>query len=388
MIVKKIGESIISPLGFTVEENFQSVMNGRSELRRHESLWNLPFPSFVSLIPDEKLEAELARELSADVIASFSTKFEKIALLSAVKSLKESGIDPKSERVIFILSSTKGNVELLADENPDLELVSPAHTAQMIANFFGNPNIPLTVSNACISGLCAQIEAYRCLMSGQYDTAVVIGADVLSPFIVAGFQSLKALSDEQCRPFSANRRGLNLGEAAAAVVYSVADDGANGWRMLAGAVRNDANHISGPSRTGEGSYRALMSVLTESGLSASDLACLNVHGTSTMYNDEMESIAITRAGLANVPVNAMKGYYGHTLGAAGVLETLLSMRAVESGKVPATRGFDELGVSMPVPVSSETIDTQKNAFVKLLSGFGGCNAAAAFVNGCGSGYGL
>jgi len=379
MIVKKIGESMMTPLGFSVEENFAAVMSGRSELHRYESLWNLPFPCFVSLIPDEKLEVELARELSAEVMASLRTKFEKIALLSAVKAVKQSGINPKSERVVFILSSTKGNVELLADENPDLERVTPAHTAQMVANYFGNPNTPLTVSNACISGLCAQIEAHRCLKSGQYDTAVVMGADVLSPFIVAGFQSLKALSDEQCRPFSANRKGLNLGEAAAAVVYTVASESADGWQMLAGAVRNDANHISGPSRTGEGSYRALMSVLSESNLTANDLACLNVHGTSTMYNDEMESIAITRAGLADVPVNAMKGYYGHTLGAAGVLETLLSMRAVGEGKVIATRGFDELGVSMPVLVSSESVDTQKNAFVKLLSGFGGCNAAAAFV---------
>ena len=378
MIVKKIGDSMITPLGFSVEENFAAVMAGRSEMRRYESLWNLPFPCFVSLIPDEKLEAELAREMSAADVASLNTKFEKITLLSAVKAVKQSGIDPKSERVVFVLSSTKGNVELLADEHPDLERVTPAHTAQLVVRYFQNLNMPITVSNACISGLCAQIEAFRCLKSGQYDTAVVIGADVLSPFIVAGFQSLKALSDEQCRPFSANRRGLNLGEAAATVVYTVADDAADGWRMLAGAVRNDANHISGPSRTGEGSYRALMSVLGESLLTANDLACLNVHGTSTMYNDEMESIAITRAGLADVPVNAMKGYYGHTLGAAGVLESLLSMRAVDEGVVPATRGFDELGVSMPVPVSSEAVETQKNAFVKLLSGFGGCNAAAVF----------
>ncbi len=379
MIVRKIGESMITPLGFTVEENFAAVIAGGSKLRRYESLWNLPFSCFVSLIPDEKLEAESARELRAEVLVSLQTKFEKIAMLSAVKAVKQSGIDPASERVVFILSSTKGNVELLSEENPDLERVTPAHTAQLVARYFQNPNMPITVSNACISGLCAQIEAYRCLISGQYDTAVVIGADVLSPFIVAGFQSLKALSDEQCRPFSANRRGLNLGEAAAAVVYTASDESADGWRMLAGAVRNDANHISGPSRTGEGSYRALMSVLAESGLSADDLACLNVHGTSTMYNDEMESIAITRAGLAAVPVNAMKGYFGHTLGAAGVLETLLSMRAVEAGEVPATRGFDELGVSMPVLVSSEAVDTQKKAFVKLLSGFGGCNATAAFV---------
>ena len=384
MIVKKIGDSMITPLGFSLEENFAAVMAGRSKLYRYDSLWNLPFPCCLSLIPDEILDEAFFREVDVNRIAhSDFTKFEKVTLLAAALAVKNSGIDPKSGRVVFILSSTKGNVSLLADENPDLECVTPAHTAQLVANYFQNPNTPITVSNACISGLCAQIEAFRCLKSGQDDTAVIIGADVLSPFIVAGFQSLKALSDEQCRPFSANRKGLNLGEAAAAVVYTVADDAADGWQMLAGAVRNDANHISGPSRTGEGSFRALQSVLQESALTANELACLNVHGTSTLYNDEMEAIAINRAGLADVPVNAMKGYYGHTLGAAGVLETLLSMRAVEAGKVPATRGFDESGVSMPVKVSSESVDTQKNAFLKLLSGFGGCNAAAAFVNGYG-----
>ena len=384
MIVKKIGDSMITPLGFSVEENYAAVMAGHSELHRYDSLWNLPFPCFLSLFLDEILDDAFFREVDVNRIAhSDFTKFEKVTLLSSVLAVKNSGIDPKSERVVFILSSTKGNVSLLADENPDLERVTPAHTAQLVANYFQNPNMPITVSNACISGLCAQIEAFRCLKSGQYDTAVVVGVDVLSPFIVAGFQSLKALSDEQCRPFSANRKGLNLGEAAATVIYQAADDHADGWRMLAGVVRNDANHISGPSRTGEGSYRALRSVLEESGLSVSNLACLNVHGTSTMYNDEMEAIAINRAGLADVPVNAMKGYYGHTLGAAGVLETLLTMRALEDGKVPATRGFDELGVSVPVRITSEPIDTQKNSFVKLLSGFGGCNAAAAFVNGYG-----
>lgn len=382
MIVKKIGESVITPLGFSVEENFAAVMAGHSELRCYESLWNLPFPCCLSLIPEDALGEAFFREVEVTRLQqSGLTKFEKIALLSAVLAVKESGIDPHSDRVVFVLSSTKGNVALLADENPDSARVTPAHTAQLVTHYFQNPNIPITVSNACISGLCAQIEAFRCLMSGQYDTAVVIGADVLSPFIVAGFQSLKALSDEPCRPFSANRKGLNLGEAAAAVVYTVADDTADGWRMLAGAVRNDANHISGPSRTGEGSYRALQSVIAESGLTANELACLNVHGTSTMYNDEMEAIAINRAGLAEVPVNAMKGYYGHTLGAAGVLETLLTMRALENGKIPATCGFDELGVSMPVCVSSEHLDTEKNTFVKLLSGFGGCNAAAVFVHG-------
>ena len=380
MIVKKIGENIISPLGFTTEENYASVMAGRSALQREESLWGMPFPCVVSLIADPLLDADFAREIDTSRIPSYTlTKFEKVTLLSAVKALKSCKIDPSSERVLFLLSSTKGNVSLLASENIDIERVTPSSTAQLVSRYFGNPNVPVTVSNACISGLCAQIEAYRRIRLGQYDAVVVIGADVLSPFIVSGFQSLKALSDEQCHPFSATRKGLNLGEAAATVVYAAADESAGGWQMVAGAVRNDANHISGPSRTGEGSYLALQSVLQDSGLSANDLACLNVHGTSTLYNDDMESIAIHRAGLADVPVNAMKGYYGHTLGAAGILETLVTMRAVENGKVPATRGFETLGVAMPVSVTSENIDTEKFAFVKLLSGFGGCNAAAAFT---------
>ena len=348
MIIRKIGENILSPISFTTEENLAAVMAGRSALRRYDSLWGLPFPCFASLIPDDLLDSAFESDVEKGRLLMDSyTKFEKVVLLSAVKALDSCKIDATSERVVFILSSTKGNVGLLADENPDVERVTPAHTSRMVARYFGNPNMPITVSNACISGLCAQIEAFRCL--------------------------------QQCRPFSANRKGLNLGEAAATVVYTVDDAADDGWRMLAGAVRNDANHISGPSRTGEGSYRALCSVLDDSGLTADDLACLNVHGTSTLYNDEMESIAINRAGLSGVPVNAMKGYFGHTLGAAGILETLLTMRALENGKVPATRGFDELGVSMPVQVSAEHLDTGKKAFVKLLSGFGGCNAAAAFV---------
>jgi 3-oxoacyl-[acyl-carrier-protein] synthase-1 len=116
-------------------------------------------------------------------------------------------------------------------------------------------------------------------------------------------------------------------------------------------------------------------------LDPSKLAFINAHGTATPYNDEMESIAIERAGLAGVPVNSLKGYYGHTMGAAGVLETIISMQAVDDHNILATRGFDTLGVTHHLDVTNKNRNTEKRAFIKLLSGFGGCNAALLMAKG-------
>ncbi len=345
-------------------------------------------------------------ECAAENLPQGLTFFEKIALLSASKAVCAAGIDPSSERVLFVLSTTKGNVELLGNAQSYAPGFAPGFalgretlhsSAGLIAAHFCNPNTPVVVSNACISGLCAQIEAMRALRSGKYDYAVVTGADCLSAFIVSGFQSFKALSQEPCRPFDSGRNGLNLGEAAATIVFAaertaccaetygtgkgaaLSGNGYGAWMAVSGATRNDANHISGPSRTGEGSFRALRQVLADA--CADELAFVNVHGTATPYNDEMESIAINRAGLSDVPVCGLKGYFGHTLGAAGVLETIISMKAADDGCVPATAGWKENGVSCPVSVSSECRHTDKKAFIKLLSGFGGCNAAMLFRKG-------
>ena len=107
----------------------------------------------------------------------------------------------------------------------------------------------------------------------------------------------------------------------------------------------------------------------------SDLAFVNVHGTATAYNDEMESIALTRAGLQHTPVNALKGYFGHTLGAAGILETIISLHTIRKGIIAATKGYAEQGTTQSLNISSVIRHTNKTQFIKLLSGFGGCNAA-------------
>ena len=354
-----IADSILSPLGTGTEENFLAVLEGRSAIRRYEGWMGVREPFAASLFDRTPYQGNGL---------SF---FDSVAIASARAAVKASGIDASSPRTGIVLSTIKGNVDAIGRGD-----VSLAASARRLADALGNPNAPLVVSNACISGLAALVQARRMLLSGAYDHVVVTGAEVQSHFIVSGFLSLKAASDEQCRPFDAHRRGLNLGEAAATMVLGLGEDG---WELVDGAIRNDANHISGPSRTGDGSYACLRYVLES--CTPEELAFVNVHGTSTLYNDEMEAVAIDRAGLTGVPVNALKGYYGHTMGAAGVLEAILSMRAADAGIVLATRGFEELGVSRPVLVSASALPTQKRAFIKLLSGFGGVNGALLFRKG-------
>ncbi len=383
--VVKVSDNIISPLGTTTEANYAAVKAGKSALRLYSSTKNLPEPFFASLIDEDSLADEYVRVFSSPAAWQEGlTRFEKRIILSVSKALAGTGIDPASDDVLFVVSSTKGNVELLDGEagpcgGDSAERERLGNSAEKIAGFFGNRNTPVVVSNACISGLCAQIAAMRELHGGKFGTVIVTGSDVQSRFIISGFQSFKALSQEACRPFDARRDGLNLGEAAATIIFKYKTPEPDDWVLLRGAVRNDANHISGPSRTGEGSFRAIKAVLGD--IRPEELALVSVHGTSTAYNDEMESIALTRAGLQNVPVNSLKGYFGHTMGAAGILETILSMASVDDGTVLGTRGYSDCGVSCPLDISSESRKTAKRAFVKLLSGFGGCNAAGIFIKG-------
>jgi 3-oxoacyl-[acyl-carrier-protein] synthase-1 len=124
-------------------------------------------------------------------------------------------------------------------------------------------NEPLVVSNACISGLLGMIVGMRLIQSGQYEHAVVAGADVVSKFVLSGFQSFHAISNEPCKPFDEARNGINLGEAAGTVVLSASKAYSNGISIKSGAVSNDANHISGPSRTGEELFHAISRSMKE-----------------------------------------------------------------------------------------------------------------------------
>ena len=364
-MIKVIADNILSPLGLTTRDNVEAVHQGLSALQRYAQRWQLPEPFVASLFSDTQW---------AELQVEGLTRFESIVVQSVSRALQ--GVDvPLTERTCFILSTTKANVEHIACCEPAETL--PAEAAQRIAEHLGFSTQPLVVCNACTSGVVAQITAMRLLRSGAYDYAVVCGADVQSQFIVSGFQSLKSTSDEPCRPFDIERLGLNLGEAAATLVLArCTEDNGEAWYLNAGAIYNDALHITNPSPKGVGSTLALQSVLQHTSTEA--LALVNLHGTATMYNDQMESKAIEAAGLSAVPANALKGYYGHTMGAAGVLETILSLHQVDNGTVEGTRGFSEMGVSGKVNIAATARPVAQGDVVKLISGFGGCNGAVRY----------
>ena len=396
-------DNVVSSLGFTTEENYQNVKQGVCGLKFFSQRYGLPEPFIASEIDDARLDAafneafnyyagfiensdledELRRELIEERNVTKYTKLEKAAIVSIAEALKDTSIDPTDSRVLFILSTTKGNVFLLDKDEKDgysPEQLYLWRSANLIAGFLGSINSSVVVSNACISGVSALLEAQRALKSRRCNFAIVTGVDVLSKFIIAGFQSLKALSSEVCKPFDANRTGLNIGEAAATIILTERPSvlcNSGEIELTAGAVYNDANHISGPSRTGEGSYLSLHHVLKH--IDPKEIAYVCAHGTATPYNDEMESIALTRAGLKDAPVYSLKGFFGHTLGAAGVLESVISTRALKDGTILKTYGCETPGVTSPLDVVMENRATTKRRCVKMLSGFGGCNASILFT---------
>lgn len=358
VMVSVLADNVISPLGETSEENYQAVKEGKSAIHAYAPM--------TAGIPN------------GFVASLLSSDFEELAFRSAQKAIDASGINISSTRTVFILSSTKGAIEKLGQTDDDKLYLG--NIAQHIAARLGIQLSPIVVCNACISGLAAMILASRLLVSKKYDYAVVCGADCPGRFIISGFQSLNAMSAFSCQPFDIERQGLNLGEAAATVVLGreITTKSVNNgcrkqvWQIGHGYIKNDAYHISAPSKTAEGLYEALLK--TMNGIDKRNIAFINAHGTATLFNDQMEAIAIHRAELQDIPVNALKGYVGHTLGAAGIMETILCMKAIDDHIILGTRGYEEVGVSGRIQLSSKHHSTIKTSFIKQLSGFGGCNA--------------
>lgn len=340
-------EYIFSPLGDSVKENFDNLLASKTGVSRnvngfHSSQFNSSY-TFLELL--EKGAEHIKQSLGSDFLNQADVK--------------------------VIISTTKG----------DVSTIKPNSIADDVQGFSRNNkliNNPLIVSNACISGVQAIAVAQRLIIQKKYKHVVVIGADVVSEFVLEGFQSLHALSESFCKPYDANRDGINIGEACGVVVLSndpsIFKQGEY-CTVLGGSVSNDANHISGPSRTGEGLYRSVLKTLEQAELCFDEVDHVSAHGTATIYNDEMESIAFNRLGIENQTVNSLKGYFGHTLGAAGVIETAVALQELKQQIVLKTLGYSAEGTSQPIRVTTENTAVNYKTVLKTASGFGGGNAS-------------
>lgn len=361
----------ITPLGFDVDSNVKAIAKGVSGISLQENSSLMAAPFYAGVIDNDKLNTAFAALSNAT-----HTRLEKMMILALDPVIKRSGVELNAKTAL-ILSTTKGNITALNENAVPVPDAYLHQLAQNIADFFGFTTQPIVVSNACVSGIMAASIAKRLVQADLYDNVFVISGDEVSEFVLSGFNSFQAMSDVPCKPYSANRKGVTLGEAAAAALVTINDNEAKAKIAGDGSI-NDANHISGPSRTGEGLVRSIESAFKEAGVTAQDIDYISAHGTATPFNDEMEAVAFNRLGLNEVPVNSLKGYYGHTLGASGLLETVIALESMEQNKVFASMGYDEPGVSQPINVLSANLDTPVDCFLKTASGFGGCNTAVVF----------
>jgi len=381
------GDHIITSMGFSSEETASGILENITGFRIISDRNLTPSPVPLSLVNSEMLEERFEKVLLSTYpgkTISGYTRMEKMFILSIHEATKKFGKDIFDEQTLPVFSTTKGNINLLEEavgKQFDPTRLYLWKMAEVVQHFFGFANKPLIISNACISGVLALSVASRYLKQGRFKRAVVTGGDILSEFVVSGFLSFQALSPEPCKPFDALRNGLSLGEGCGTILLSTDASESSEIRVAGSGTSNDANHISGPSRTGEELSMAVSKALNESGLRTDALDFISAHGTATLYNDEMESKSIGLLGCGNVPVNSFKGYWGHTLGGAGILESVMTLHSMKENILFRSAGYSENGVPGKVNVIREHINKPVNTALKIASGFGGCNAAVIFRKG-------
>ena len=366
-----VADNIFSPIGKTTAENFDQLKNGVSGIRQHHDINLSDTPFYASLFETGEPVVKVDNQYS---------KFERLLIASITDALHNGDVNPGDEGTVLIISSTKGNIGMLDHGNTTelRERISIPNSAKLVAQYFRFINSPVVISNACISGIVGMITGMRLIRSGRYRNAVIAGADEVSKFILSGFQSFQAVSAEPCKPFDADRMGITLGEGAATIILSSNERYKSNIMVKGGSVSNDANHISAPSRTGEELHQAIKRTLEDANVDTEAIDFISAHGTATLYNDEMEAKAITLSGLNKTPLNSLKGFYGHTLGAAGLIETVVSLQSMREGILIATLGYRNSGTSNPLNICQQVENKTLNTCLKTASGFGGCNAALLF----------
>lgn len=284
---------------------------------------------------------------------------------------------------VCLLATTLGEVEYLEQSvlsGGDAAESSPSVLLSKIEKMLGLKNPGLAVSAACASSSVAIAEGAGRITEGEIDAALIIACDSVSEFLYAGFSSLLALDPAQARPFDQKRQGLSIGEGAAWMLLMSESRAQKEGRKILGEVagwglNNDANHMTGPSRDGSGLARAIQLSLAQAGVEESQVGSISAHGTGTVYNDAMEMKAFKTVFAKAVPAYGIKGGMGHSMAAAGLVETLIALKTLHEQKVPPTVGVNEVEEDGRGWISSESQNAPGEYALSTNSGFGGVNSA-------------
>lgn len=388
---------IISALGIGHQAHMSSIAAGKSGLRHPEILRTVHAGEFV-VAEVNKHNKELLQSLS---LAEDTHGYTRTALLSicAIKNLLTQ-IDVamlQNNRLAFINANTVGGMSEVEDlylsfinEYTDVEsskwidTLDCAESTEHVARFFDLKPRMATISTACSSSSNAIIVGARMLRHGLADFAIAGGGDALSRFTLNGFNSLKNVDRQPCKPFDSARNGLNLGEGAGYVLLEREKDalarGAHIVAVLSGwSNANDAYHPTAPSPDGSGALRTMKGALEHAGLSPEQIHYINAHGTATLNNDLAEGKAIEQlwAGIPP-PFSSTKPFTGHTLAAAGVVESIISIHAMHDGTIPPNLNWstpmEEISIVPAGLQSGVNIEhVMTNSF-----GFGGNNVSLIF----------
>jgi len=286
---------------------------------------------------------------------------------------------------LVILATTVGEIDLLErsvlEGTGNAELSRPALLLDKVKGFAGLEDDGMVISNACASSSTAIGFAAGLIDSGNRDCVLVVAVDAVTEFVFSGFSSLMALDPDTAKPFDKNRAGLSLGEGAGFVLLMKRERAEKEGHSIMGevagwAVSEDANHMTGPSREGVGLRLSIQKALKKAGLPSGEVGAISSHGTGTVYNDSMEMKAYNAVFADRmVPIYSIKGALGHTMGAAGLIETVIALEVLKKRIIPSTVGLTDIDPEAAGWVSCEKRSLDKQVVLINNAGFGGVNAS-------------
>jgi 3-oxoacyl-[acyl-carrier-protein] synthase-1 len=362
----------------------------RSGLTRND-FGSTPIPTWIGRV------AGLEQEPLTDELAEWDCRNNRLAWRglradgffdAALAARKRYGHDRVAVVVGTSTSSIGASEEAYTRLDPDgrypADLRRPIiHTPHSLGDFvqhaLGLTGLSLTVATACSSSAKVFANAERLIRLGLADAAIVGGVDTLCGSVLFGFNSLELVSPEPCRPFDVERRGINLGEAAGfALLEREAPSGA--W-LLGYGESSDAHHMSTPHPEGLGARAALKDALQRAELTPADIDYINLHGTASQKNDEVEAGVVADLFPSSTYASSTKGWTGHTLGAAGIVEAAIALLALEHGFVPGTLNTEKLDPRCGPQIQLENSDRPVRRALSFSFGFGGSNCVLALGRG-------